>query len=833
MTFASVCLLDVPYAADRMYTYAVPETVDAKVGDLVSVPFGKSDRRRVGAVVGLSDECSSENVKPLIEVSSREPLLDEEALALCFYLKETTLCTFGEAFRAMVPSAAVSRTRTVLSLPEELPGEISSLDEDSRALVEKVMFRGKMLQKELSSDAEEEKRASRLVREGWLVKENETVYGETNRKFVTYYELSLSPEETERALELSVRRSSAQREILEAMIREGRRLSETELFSLSRENATPVRMKALEKKGLVTSVKEEVYRNPFLLSGVASEKTELSEEQKKVFGRLKELFDTGKPSAALLYGVTGSGKTAVIREMIREVLAKGRGVIVLVPEIALTPQTVSIFVGVFGQRVAVIHSSLSQGERYDAFRRIRSGEADVVIGTRSAVFAPVRDLGLIVIDEEQEHTYKSDTDPKYLAHDVARFRIARSGGMMLLASATPSVVSYHKAVSGNYELVKLEKRYGNARLPEVKIVDMKEELRRGNASSLSFLLREMLLENSEKNLQSIIFLNRRGYHSTLTCPSCGEVVRCPRCSVALTFHTRHRVSEGSREDYLARHRDAGHLECHYCGFQSPVPDSCPACGNAKLVFLGLGTQKTEDELRALLPDGKIVRMDMDTTGGKYSHEEILRSFREGDSKILLGTQMVTKGHDFPKVTLVGVVNADSSLYQDDFRASERTFDMITQVIGRAGRNEDPGYAVIQTMNPGSDVIALAARQDYPAFYDREIVIRKVLTYPPFCDIALVHMSSENEVLLQQEALGMLETIKKKLEGAGGDVPMMIFGPFEAPVYRVRNRYRMRLVIKCKLNRKSRAVFSELLTEKSRNPKDKTWNLGIDFNPSSI
>ena len=507
-------------------------------------------------------------------------------------------------------------------------------------------------------------------------------------------------------------------------------------------------------------------------------------------------------------------------ELIDRLLEEGRGVILLLPEIALTPQSVAIFCARYGERVAVIHSALSQGERYDAYCRIREGRADVVIGTRSAVFSPVKNLGAIIIDEEQEHTYKSDQNPKYHARDVARFRCAHNKALMLLASATPSLESYRKAKEGVYTLVTLKERYGAARLPRVEVADMRREAGGGVLSPLGERLAAELCRVTEAGEQSILFLNRRGYNHFVSCRSCGEAVTCPRCSVALTYHTR----KGTYRE--------GELVCHWCGHRAPLPEECPACKSPHLARQGFGTQRVEEELGTLLPSARVLRMDTDTASSKLSYDRMLGAFRAHEADVLLGTQMVTKGHDFPDVTLVGVLMADSSLYLDDYRAAERTFAMLTQVIGRAGRAEKEGLAVIQTANPDSEIIRLACAQDYEAFYEREIRLRRLLVFPPFCDIALMTLSGmlETEVLRASTLLSAM--LQKKHTESYADVELVTFGPFEAPVYRVDNKYRMRMVIKCKLTRRTLALFAEILTEFSIKI-GRSIHLGIDFNPSGL
>jgi len=837
--YAGVYILDVPYHADRTYDYYVPQELRGGVspGVLVSVPYGGGNRRMTAVVTEIRSETELESVKPIFAVVSDGVVLSEEGLRICSFLKEQTLCTYGEAVRSVIPGSAISKVVDYYVPGEDPPAKLpSKLSEKALFLYAFVKSRGKVSYSRLHSEfgAETGDLVAALLKAGCIARMRENAPSDTNVKYTTYASLKISPEEADAIAEGrgTVRlRSAAQIEILRTLAKNGR-LSDGDLYAMSRENASRVQLNALEKKGLVTLEKVAVYRNPYAASGAASGEITLSEEQTAACETLAALSDSGEAKAALLHGVTGSGKTAVIRRMIDHVLAKGRSVIVLVPEISLTPQTVGIFVGCYGERVAVIHSSLSAGERYDAYRRVKEGLADVVIGTRSAVFAPVCNLGMIVIDEEQEHTYKSDTNPKYLAHDVARFRCAHHKALMVLASATPSLNSYYKAVCGTYTLVKLKNRYGSAVLPEVTVNDMREELRGGNVSPIGSLLRSSLSEVTAAGRQAIVFLNRRGYNSFITCRSCGENVKCPNCSVSLTYHTRRAIEEGEEETALKRRTASGLLACHYCGYRTKVPAECPSCKSTHFAFMGYGTQLAEEELRRILPDKRVVRMDMDTTGRKFSHEEILSGVKAGTTDVLIGTQMVTKGHDFPGVTLVGVLNADASLYLDDYRAAERTFAMLTQVVGRAGRGDEPGRAVVQTMNPDSDVIALAAAQDYETFYQREIRIRRALTFPPFCDMAVVTFSSSDEALVNRSAVRLSERLGELLRAEFADVKAVIFGPFEAPVYKVQNKCRMRMVVKCRLNRSTRALFKRILEEFGKQSGQRL-TVSVDFNPSSL
>ncbi len=626
--------------------------------------------------------------------------------------------------------------------------------------------------------------------------------------------LALSNEEVEALLSEKGRkgiRSEGQRRIINY-------LSEIGTADIEILRATPgisyENINALIKKGIIKVTSSEAIRNPYAEYARVRDQSpiQLSPAQGVAYNTIEELLLADSAKAALLFGVTGSGKTKVIMKAIDRTLENGRQVIMLVPEIALTPQTVNIFCRRYGERMAVIHSSLSQGERFDAWRRIRRGEVDLVIGTRSAIFAPLDNIGMIVIDEEHEHTYKSESDPKYHARDIAAFRCGKSNALMLLASATPSLESFYKAQNNTYTLVPLRERYGGVRLPDALIVDMREELRLGNTSPISDRLLKSLNTVYENENQAILFLNRRGYSTQINCKECGDVLTCPRCSVSLTYHTN---SEG------------GKLLCHLCGYTDRVPRKCPSCEAEKLSFLGFGTQKLEGELNKYLPDMTVMRMDADTTGGKLSYDRMLEDFREGRADILLGTQMVAKGHDFPRVTLVGVALADTSLYVSDFRAAEKTFSLLTQVIGRAGRATDGGIAVIQTFSPKNEVIRLACLQDYEKFYEGEIALRRELSYPPFCDIVQLTLTGEDEVETLRESKRLSDLILAKLQGEMGKLPFIVFGPFEAQIYKLNEKYRMRMVIKCRLNKQSRGLFHELLCEFSL---ARGVTLAVDFNP---
>ena len=836
--FASVHILDVPYHADRAYDYFVPPELraDLTLGTLVCVPYGNANRKVPAVVTGLREQCDFENVKPVISLLSSGAALNEEMLALCDFLKEHTLCTIGDAVRAAVPAAAISKTTEYYSAirAEDTPEKLSRLGDKAAFVYSFIAARDKVSQARLRTEfgTESAELAASLHKHGLIsvsteIRENRT---EKKRRFFTLVDELQKADALETAI--SKMRSPAQASILRTLFQNGEMLEE-DLCALT--GTSRLQISSLLKKGQITERTEDAFRDPFAEKILPADvgDSPLSEEQTAAYNTLSSLYESGEAKAALLHGVTGSGKTRVILSMIDRVLCDNRGVIILVPEISLTPQMVGIFLARYGERVAVIHSSLSAGERYDAWRRIRDGLADVVIGTRSAVFAPLSSVGLIVIDEEQEHTYKSDANPKYLAHDVARFRCARHNALMLLASATPSVNSYYKAKSGKYTLIEMKQRYGRATLPHVIVTDMRGEAGGGTLSPLGHVLKDRLTETVSDKKQAIVFLNRRGYNSFISCRKCGEALKCPNCSVSLTYHVFRALGGGeAEEDYRTTRANSGTLTCHYCGYRTRVPEKCPACKSEHFHFRGYGTQMLEAEMGKLDPAPRVIRMDMDTTQSKFSHEELLTQFRRGEADVLLGTQMVTKGHDFPDVTLVGVINADSSMYLDDYRASERTFAMLTQVIGRAGRADTPGVAVVQTFNPTSDIITLASNQDYGEFYRREIRMRQALVFPPFCDIAVITLASRDEALLSGATVRLREWVRDAVSGPYSDLKLMIFGPFEAPVYKIQGVCRNRMVIKCRLNRRSREMLAHILTDFGKNA-GKRLSISVDLNPNTL
>ncbi len=495
-------------------------------------------------------------------------------------------------------------------------------------------------------------------------------------------------------------------------------------------------------------------------------------------------------------------------KLIEDVVNDGKGVIVMVPEIALTPQTLSIFYSHFGDKVAVFHSALSAGERIDEWKRVKNGDAKIAIGTRSAVFAPFEDLGLIVMDEEQEHTYKSEMSPRYHARDVAKFRCAQNNALLVLASATPSIETYTNALNGRYGFVKLEKRYGNAVLPEVKTIDISDT--KGPLSNELYSAIEECLENKK---QAILLMNRRGFNTFAVCNCCKSVVSCPNCSISLTYHS-------------ANHR----LMCHYCGHSQVYTDTCPNCNEKAVSYAGYGTQRIEDELQNIFPNARVLRMDADTTMARYSYQDKLTAFANGEYDILLGTQMVAKGLDFPNVTLVGIISIDHQLYNDDFRSSEKAFDLLTQVIGRSGRGNEKGTAYIQTVLPDNDIIELSAAQDYESFYNTEAIIRKSMVYPPFCDICYLSFSSEQYNKSIRSAHAFFEMLKNAVSTEYTDVRINVLGPIQPRINKISNKYRNIITIKCKNNKRFRQMMASLIKEYMKNIQSNGANITVDINP---
>ena len=628
-----------------------------------------------------------------------------------------------------------------------------------------------------------------------------------NDKMCEMIELAVDAEEAFALAQTKRRKAPMQASLLELLCSTGR-VSAREALHFT--GASRQSLNALINAGLVVSEQKEVFRRPEIWTGKLKALPNLNREQSAAYAGLKKLLDKSRPEAALLCGVTGSGKTSVYIRLIDDTIKSGKCAILLVPEIALTPQMIRTFSEYFGNDVAILHSSLGVGERYDEWKRIKNGAAKLAIGTRSAVFAPFESLGLIIIDEEQEDSYKSESSPRYHARDIAKYRCAKTNSLLLLGSATPDIESRYAAETGKYKLFELHERYNAMQLPTVEIVDMKSELKAGNGSELSSRLRAELEENISRGEQSILFINRRGANKLICCGDCGYVYKCPNCSVSLTYHSANK-----------------RLMCHYCGYTRRVDSRCPDCGGM-LTFIGAGTQLIEEELHGLYPDTGILRMDTDTVKAAGSHDALLGKFKNEKIPIMVGTQMVTKGLNFENVTLIGVISADQSLYCGDYRSGERTFSLITQVIGRSGRGSKPGRAIIQTFTPQNELIRLAAAQDYDGFYKTELSLRRLQNTPPFADIIAVTASGAVESAVIKCCADICTVLKASI-GARSDV--RILGPAPLPVVRVNNRYRYRVNICCKADKQLRELVSSVLIRCAGSGKYRGVSVFADNNPS--
>lgn len=626
-------------------------------------------------------------------------------------------------------------------------------------------------------------------------------------KYVTMAALAVPAEEAAEAAEQKRRRAPQQSELLRTLCAIGRAaLPDLREFT----GASLQSVRALRDAGLISLEDVPVYRRPEAPEGERQPLPKLNSEQTKAFKGILKLAGGKKASGALLFGVTGSGKTTIYIRLIAEMRRRGKTAILLVPEIALTPQMLRTFSSHFGDDIAVLHSSLSAGERLDEWRRIKNGEAGVVIGTRSAIFAPAEDLGIIIIDEEQEDSYKSENAPRYHARDVAKFRCAQDNALLLLGSATPDVESRWRAEQGSYAYFTLSRRFNEQSMPSVEIVDMKRELRRGNGSSISERLRSEISENLERGEQSILFLNRRGANKLITCVDCGFTYSCPNCSVSLTYHSFSR-----------------RLMCHHCGYTHRLDEHCPECGGT-LKYVGTGTQKLEEELHGLFPDTPVLRMDTDTVAPAGGHDVLLERFQTERIPIMVGTQMVTKGLNFENVTLVGVISADQSLYAGDYRATERTFSLITQVVGRSGRFEKPGRAVIQTFTPENETIRQAARQDYESFYRAEIELRRLQALPPFTELLCITMSGREESLV----LGCAAKARDELlDATRSESGVRVLGPAPLSVLRVNNNYRYRVTLCAPPGRGLRRFVADIVARYSSDKQFRGVSVYADTNPS--
>jgi primosomal protein N' (replication factor Y) len=740
---------------NKKFDYIIPEELEEKVfvGSRVFVPFGNKKKFEEGFVVGIKE--TSEYIEKLKEIAKVEeiPGINEEKLELAKYMSHRYFCNVSDCIKQMLP-----------------PGTTTKVVENR-----------------------------------------------INDKMQNFVYLAKEVDEIEEDIENKIIKSEKQIRALKFLIEDQNNgVLSTELQAFA--DVSSAILKTLEKNGYIEIVEKAVERNPFIHKVVeTTQNLELTEEQQEALEKVKASMEFNEYEEFLLFGVTGSGKTEVYIRLIEENLKLNKTSIMLVPEISLTPQTVDRFLGRFGEeKIAVLHSKLSVGERYDQWKKIEQGKAKIVIGARSAIFAPVKDLGLIIIDEEHDSSYKSENAPRYNAKEIATYLAQKGNFPIVLGSATPDMSTYTKAINGEIQYLELTKRANNSSLPEVEIVDLRQELAAGNKTMISGKLYNAIKENLKNKKQTILFLNRRGFSTFIMCRDCGYTAKCKNCNITLTYHLKQNK-----------------LKCHYCGYEVPALKVCPECNSQNIRYFGTGTQKLEEQIKNIFPEASTIRMDIDTVSKKNSHEDILNAFKNENIDILIGTQMIVKGHHFPNVTLVGVIAADSSLNIDDYRAHERTFQILTQVAGRAGREKEKGKVIIQTYNPDNFAIQYAQKQDYKLFYDMEVILRKQLRYPPFCDIMLLEISSKNQKELENLSKNIYEDIKQKIKT--NNLPIILYKPVPSPIDRIKNRIRWRIIIKCKIDEKIINEITDTVQKANqtiKNSKNAT-RLIVDVNPTSM
>ena len=638
---------------------------------------------------------------------------------------------------------------------------------------------------------------------------NKNIDSRVKDKTLNFVYLKKDIEEIEEDIENKVIKSEKQKRVLNFLIQnEGIQTTELEIIT----DTTNAVLKALEKKEYIEIIEEKIERNPFLNKDIKpTKKLKLTEEQQNAFNKIDETINNNENKEFLLYGVTGSGKTEIYLQLIEKIIQKNKTAIVLVPEISLTPQMVERFIARFGQeKIAVLHSKLSIGERYDQWNKIKNGECKIVIGARSAIFAPIQNLGLIIIDEEHDSSYKSETNPRYNAKELAGYMAKKNNIPLVLGSATPDISTYYKAENNKIEMLKLTKRANESNLPKVNVIDLREELANGNRSILSRKLYEEIEKNLKDKKQTILFLNRRGYSTFVMCRDCGYTVKCKNCNITMTYHIK-----------------TNKLKCHYCGHEEKNLTECPECHSKNIKYFGTGTQRLEEDINKIFPEATTIRMDIDTVTRKNSHEEILNKFKNDNINILIGTQMVVKGHHFPNVTLVGVIAADSSLYIEDYRANERTFQILTQVAGRAGREKLPGRVIIQTYNPDNFAIECSKKQNYDEFYETEIELRKQLKYPPFCDIISIGLTDTDNNKIKNVSERLYNNISRTIKNEKMD--FNIYKPLPCPIDKIKNKYRWRIILKGKLNNKIINIINKSIEQVN----SKTTRIIVDTNPTNL
>ena len=799
------------FAIDKPYSYAVPQGMTVSVGQRVRIPFGRGNKPAEGIVLALEEGCE-DGLKTIEATLDDGPVLTQTQLQLAAFLRDRYFATFYDCLRAMLPAGLWFQTRQTFCLTEDRSWKEKTIRKahalDVLNLMENLggQAREDALSELVPDEEELREIIAYLARKKWLTAHTDYLRkGKDRTEKIAM--LATSPEEAMAFADRRPKSAVMQKNVLELLCSLGSVAVKELCYFTGASTATVNRLEAL---GYIALMERPVLRCREIVPAKIDGPLILNQEQQACFQGLNSQLQEEKPGIALLKGVTGSGKTAVYIKLIASCLEQGKAAMLLVPEIALTPQLLGLMAAYFGTQVAVLHSSLSTAERYDQWKRVRSGEAKVIVGTRSAVFAPC-DPGLIILDEEQEHSYKSENSPRYSAKEVAIWRGAKEKALVLLGSATPSIETMYRAKEGVYRLYTLTGRYNGKPLPSVEIVDMRQELKMGNDLSISIPLRQQIMDTWQAGKQTILLLNRRGNSRALVCVDCRQTPECPRCSVRLTYHS-------------ANNR----LMCHYCGHSQPAPKRCPSCGGP-LKTIGTGTQKVQEELAFLIPEMETIRMDADTVSAVNTHEKILERFQKEKIPVLIGTQMVAKGLNLPDVTLVGVLDADLSLYTGGYRSGETTFNMLTQVVGRAGRGDTPGRAMIQTLVPEHQIIRYAAGQDYDGFYELEISLRRVQNAPPYADIATVTFSGQEEAAILRGAVKFRDSLNYCLSQSYIQENCTVLGPAPCVVPKINYNFRYQLTLRCRMDKAMRQLLAHLLRQFSKDKDNRGVNAYVDVN----
>jgi len=807
---AEVAVSNTAYSFDMLFSYSVPKEMEEsiKCGCRVLVRFGRNNQLRTGIVMGLNsgDEL---NLKSLSELIDEKPIISDELLKLASYIRDNTFCTWFEAVRVMLPPAMSIIAKEHYEISESFM-DMEKLSPESIQLLNefRTINNDKLFQSAVETAISHGKR--RIITElcdAGALQSNDIFRQTVGDASVRMVRLKSEYIDSPDRFSLTPKQKKAADFLLEFG---SASLKEVSYMC----GITPAVVKRLTTNGAAEEYDYEVLRGVDISEDekCAPDEIVLSNEQQKVHDAVFSQVFEQKAGIFLLHGVTGSGKTSVFEKLIHNTIKLGRQILLLIPEIGLTPQMLKRFRSLFGEKVAVIHSGLSLGQRLDEYKRIKRGDAEIVIGTRSAVFAPLDNIGLIIMDEEGERSYKSDSSPRYNTCEVAKKRCAFHGAVLLLASATPSIESYYYAEKGVYKLVELKNRFHSAQLPNVEIIDMNIERSEGNKAEFSRRLVEEINANLSRGEQTILLLNRRGYHTIISCCDCNQPVYCSNCTVPMTYHKAN-----------------GKMMCHYCGNISEPIKICPNCGSDRLKSMGFGTQRLEEELSMFFPTARILRMDADTTFSRYSYEKNFTDFRRGKYDIMIGTQMIGKGLDFPNVTLVGVLSVDKALYAGDFRSYERTFSLITQVVGRSGRGKNQGRAILQTFIPDHYVMNLAANQDYIGFYREEIAIRRAMIFPPICDMCILCFAGADDVSVKIGAESVIRLMNHKLSALQPKSPIRVLGPVKCSYGKINGKFRYRIIVKCKNNPEIRGFISSLLIDAAKLKEMSKINFYADMN----